>query len=77
MKRLPTENTDKFYRMTHDPVEKLVARLAVPTILVMPGLFGETGIQISQSIADVITFCCSLPLGLSALKKLKGGGADG
>ncbi|HQQ88815.1 MAG TPA: MATE family efflux transporter, partial [Oscillospiraceae bacterium] len=32
---MPTEKTDKFYRMTHDPVEKLVAKLAVPTILTM------------------------------------------
>ncbi|HNW04393.1 MAG TPA: MATE family efflux transporter [Oscillospiraceae bacterium] len=49
----------------------------IPVILIMPGLFGESGIQVSQSIADVITFCCSLPMGLAVLKSLKGGGKDG
>jgi len=48
----------------------------IPLILILPRLFGATGIQISQPIADVITFCCSLPMGLAVLKTLRGGEED-
>ncbi len=43
----------------------------LPTIVIMTTLFGLTGVQLSQTIADVIAFFISLPFTLGFLHKLK------
>jgi Na+-driven multidrug efflux pump len=43
----------------------------MPAILILPGLFGIAGIQLSQPIADLATFCLSVPMGISELRELK------
>jgi len=43
----------------------------LPMILVQPHLFGVVGIQLSQPIADVMTFILAIPMGISVLRELK------
>ena len=43
----------------------------IPTVLALSGLFGLTGIQMSQSVADTLTLLCAIPLQLSVLKSMK------
>ena len=43
----------------------------IPLILVLPRLFGLTGVEITQAIADVCSFCLSVPLARSELKEMK------
>ena len=43
----------------------------VPTVLIMPQLFGLLGVEISQSIADVISFAFAIPIGMSLLNEMK------
>ncbi|MBE5775681.1 MAG: MATE family efflux transporter [Clostridiales bacterium] len=43
----------------------------IPTVLIMPVLFGLTGLQCSQPISDIITFAASIPLQISILKEMK------
>jgi len=43
----------------------------LPMILVLPHLFGVVGIQLSQPIADVMTFILAIPMGISVLRELK------
>ena len=43
----------------------------VPTVLIMPQLLGLLGVEISQSIADVISFVFAIPIGLSLLNEMK------
>lgn len=43
----------------------------IPAILILPVLFGLTGVQISQTAADVCTFVLSVPLAVTELKKMK------
>lgn len=42
----------------------------IPVIVVMEHFFGLTGIQISQTIADVLAFCVTLPLVIGFLRRL-------
>ncbi len=42
----------------------------LPCILILPHFFGITGVQIAQTIADVVTFLITLPLLLQFLKTL-------
>lgn len=42
----------------------------IPVVLLFTALFGELGIQISQSTADVITFLCAIPIQLYVLRGL-------
>lgn len=42
----------------------------IPLIIILPYLFGKTGIQVSQALADIISFAISFPLMLSFLKNL-------
>jgi len=42
----------------------------IPLILILPYFFGITGVQISQSIADILAFIISVPLIIAFLKKL-------
>lgn len=45
----------------------------IPAVLLLPHLFnlGFTGVQIAQTVSDVITFVCSIFMQLAVLKKLK------
>lgn len=43
----------------------------IPIIIVLTEFFGEIGIQISQGVADVLTFFVAAPLAISFLKTLK------
>lgn len=43
----------------------------IPLILILPGIAGVLGIQISQPLSDIATFILAIPLGLSVLKNLK------
>ena len=42
----------------------------VPAILLLPRLFGLTGVEISQTVADVCAVALALPMGVSELKKM-------
>ena len=42
----------------------------IPAVLILPRLFGLFGLQISQAVADVITFALSIPLQLSVLREM-------
>jgi putative MATE family efflux protein len=44
----------------------------IPLILTLPKLWGVTGVQVCQPIADVLTFCISLPILLQYLHELNG-----
>ncbi len=44
----------------------------IPAILILPMIFGLTGVEITQSVADVFTFGISIPFVLTELKRLKG-----
>ncbi len=44
----------------------------LPVILVLPRLTGILGIQISQPIADLLTFILAIPMGIRILNELKG-----
>ncbi|MCK9217841.1 MAG: MATE family efflux transporter [Firmicutes bacterium] len=43
----------------------------IPCILILPKIFGLTGVQISQAVADVFTFILSIALMVGVLKTLK------
>lgn len=43
----------------------------LPLILILPRIFGLTGIQICQMISDILTFLLAVPLGISVLKEMK------
>ena len=41
----------------------------IPLVLLLPQFLGETGVQMAQSCADVLTFLCAIPIQLKALKQ--------
>ncbi len=43
----------------------------IPAILILPGLFGLTGVEITQTVADVCATALAIPMGVSELKKMK------
>jgi putative MATE family efflux protein len=43
----------------------------VPLILILSGLFGLTGVEITQMCADIMSFILAVPLAFSELKKMK------
>lgn len=43
----------------------------IPVILILSRLYGLTGIEISQTVADILTFAISLPFVISFLRELK------
>lgn len=43
----------------------------IPAVLILPALFGLTGVEITQSVADVCTMMISIPFAITELKKLK------
>ena len=42
----------------------------IPSVLILPALIGATGIQISQSVADILTFLCSIPIQMRVLRNM-------
>ena len=42
----------------------------VPLILTLPRIFGLTGVEMTQAIADVLSVSISIPLAVSELKKM-------
>ncbi len=42
----------------------------VPAVLILPRLFGLTGLEISQAVADVITFAVAIPLQISVFREM-------
>lgn len=42
----------------------------VPAVLILPRLFGLFGLQISQPVADVITFAVAIPLQMSVFREM-------
>ena len=42
----------------------------VPAVLILPRLFGLFGLEISQAVADVITFLVAIPLQLSVFREM-------
>jgi Na+-driven multidrug efflux pump len=42
----------------------------IPAIIILPMIFGLTGVEITQSVADVFTFGISIPFALTELKLL-------
>ena len=42
----------------------------IPVIIVLSGIFGAFGIQIAQSVSDVISFPAAVPIVLVFLKRL-------
>ena len=43
----------------------------IPFVIVLPLLFGQTGLEATQSVADLCSAICAVPLSLSVLKFLK------
>lgn len=43
----------------------------LPLILILPRIFGLTGIQICQMISDILTFILAVPLGITVLREMK------
>ena len=43
----------------------------IPTILILPIFLDLTGVEITQSVADVLTLCLSIPFAVQELRKLK------
>ncbi|WP_244833870.1 MATE family efflux transporter [Clostridium sp. BJN0001] len=43
----------------------------IPAIIIFPRIFGLTGIEVSQTIADICSFLLILPMGISVIRELK------
>ena len=43
----------------------------IPAILILPIFFGLTGVEITQSVADVLTLGLSIPFAVQELRKLR------
>lgn len=43
----------------------------IPAILLLPDIFGITGVQISQPISDILAFLTAVPIGIKVVKELK------
>lgn len=43
----------------------------IPAILILPALFGLTGVEISQFVADVCSAICAIPFAIAFFKKYK------
>lgn len=42
----------------------------IPAILLLPWLFGDTGIQAAQSAADLLTLACAIPIHIHVMRSL-------
>ena len=43
----------------------------IPLVLTLPLFLDFTGVQITQSVADILTFSCAVPIQLSVIRKMK------
>jgi putative MATE family efflux protein len=43
----------------------------IPSILVLPHILGLLGVQMSQSVSDILTFLLAVPMGISILREMK------
>lgn len=43
----------------------------IPSIIILPRIFGILGVQMSQAISDVFSFALAVPMGISILRELK------
>lgn len=43
----------------------------IPSIIILPRIFGILGVQMSQAISDVFSFGLAVPMGISILRELK------
>lgn len=43
----------------------------IPAVLLLPALFQETGLQMAQMVADVLTLICSIPIQIYVLKTME------
>ena len=43
----------------------------IPLIIILPKIFGLTGVQITQTVSDVLTFLLTIPMAVTELRKLK------
>lgn len=43
----------------------------IPSIVILSGLFGLAGVEIAQTVADILTFFIALPFAIKFLKELK------
>ena len=49
----------------------------IPLVLILPLFFGFTGVQITQSISDILTFACAVPIQISVIRAMKKAIAEG
>ena len=42
----------------------------IPLILILPNILGILGVEITQSIADVLALCISVPMALTEIRKM-------
>ena len=42
----------------------------IPAVLILPLFLQETGLQMAQSVADVLTVLCAIPIHLHVMKTL-------
>jgi putative MATE family efflux protein len=42
----------------------------IPTIVILSALFDLPGVQVSQAVADALSFCIALPMGIKAVREL-------
>jgi len=43
----------------------------IPAVLVLPNIWGLLGVQISQTVGDILAFLLALPMGISVINELK------
>ncbi len=60
----------QYKKMTETPIPKLITTLSIPTILIMHGIFGLSGLEKAQSISEVISAFISLPFMIQFVKNL-------
>ena len=49
----------------------------IPAILILPGLFGITGLQLAQPVADGLTFILTQAIVVMVVKELRGMAENG
>ena len=49
----------------------------IPLVLILPRFLGFLGVQITQSISDILTFSCAVPIQISVIRGMKRSIADG
>lgn len=67
-------------RLTYSAMLLATARQGlffIPIVLILPRILGIAGLEMSQALADVLTFIIALPLQLKVLRNLKDGSIKG